>query len=179
MISYDNQQVSFYNSSFYLEKWVDFQFDDGKVKAVSLSSSLKIWKPQRWQETKTQTPTKWSSSNPTFEDGKQMEETLQQSGEKSSQWPQEASQFAPVHALEIETLGTLMKKIIAENEGIFRLSVFGGLQLVCTGLQEPTLLLSHTSSLKSTIVVKFTLQELANSTNQNFCFDFFFQRPSS
>ena len=43
----------------------------------------------------------------------------------------------------------------------------------CTGLQEPTPPLSHFGSLKSTIVGKLTLQELANSTNQNFCFDFF------
>ena len=84
------------------------------------------------KKTQTPTSTKWSNYNPTFEDGKQMEETFQQSGEKPSQWLQEASQFAHVHALKMETLGTLKKKIrvVAENEGMFRLSIFGGLKLV-------------------------------------------------
>lgn len=64
-------------------------------------TSLKTLKPQRQQETKTQTPAsiKWRSDyNWKFEDGKQMEKTFYQREEKSSQWLQEASQFVPENA---------------------------------------------------------------------------------
>lgn len=135
-------------------------------------TSLKTLKPQRQQETKTQTPTsmKWRSDyNRKFEDGKQMEKTFYQR-EEVKPMTTRSKPICPWKCLwNGDTRGTLEDGI-----RVFRLLIIVGLHVAFTTLEEPTLQWPHIGSLKSTIVGVFTLQEWANTTNQSFILFWFF-----